>query len=91
MGKIITGNCAYCHKPFSYASRPGTKRKYCSDECRRMYWKWNYDPTSRLKSIHVNTYTCKRCGKVFKRYTSPNYKYNPSYCSRDCYIKTISK
>lgn len=55
------------------------KKKYCSSECKRKYYKAHpeYLSSNKRKSIR-----CKCCNKLFISYDSSTRK----YCSHKCYI-----
>jgi IS30 family transposase len=55
-------------------------RKFCSDVCRRTWWKKNNFSLNR-KAIY--RFTCICCGKEFKSYGNSNRK----YCGHSCFIK----
>jgi len=58
----------------------GRPRKFCSDACRRMWWKAN---KNRLNKQAYYTLTCAGCGIQFKSYGNRNRK----FCSHPCFIK----
>lgn len=76
--KLLCQNCGKLIK----AKDRGRPRKYCSDFCRRAWWRENQDKR-KPNDAAVYKYTCKHCGKEFKVYGNKNRK----YCSHDCYIK----
>ena len=58
----------------------GPRKKFCSDNCRRQWWKENdqlIDKKAYYKAV------CTQCGNMFKSYGNKNRK----YCSHNCYIK----
>lgn len=70
--------CRHCGQPL--AALPGRKdRKFCSEACRRTWWKANPELVDR-KAFYL--LTCARCGKEFESYGNKNRK----YCSHACYI-----
>lgn len=74
--------CTCCGKPIKQKGR-GRTRKFCSEECRRKWWKEN--PQARNKSeTAIYHYTCPHCGKEFSTYGNKKRK----FCSHDCYIKS---
>lgn len=73
--------CKNCKKPIKQKSK-GRTRKFCSEECRRSWWKANQDKRNESEEA-VYKYTCKNCGKEFSCYGNKTRK----YCSHDCYIK----
>lgn len=74
--------CFCCKKPLKQKGK-GRVRKFCSNECRRMWWREN--PQARkIKETSVYHYTCSQCGKEFSCYGNKKRK----FCSHDCYIKS---
>lgn len=74
--------CACCGKPIKQKAG-GRTRRFCSEECRRKWWKDN--PQERNKNeTAIYKYTCPYCGKEFSCYGNKKRK----YCSHDCYIKS---
>lgn len=74
--------CTCCGKPIKQKGR-GRARKFCSEECRRKWWKEN--PQARNKNeTAIYHYTCPHCGKEFSTYGNKKRK----FCSHDCYIKS---
>lgn len=74
--------CACCSKPIKQKNR-GRARRFCSEECRRKWWKDNSDKRNK-KEEAIYKYTCPNCGKEFSSYGNKHRK----YCSHDCYIKS---
>ena len=54
-------------------------RKFCSETCRRNWWKSNNNLINRRAWYSI---VCTRCGKTFKSYGNNKRK----YCSHNCYI-----
>lgn len=75
--KII--RCLNCGKPIIINSN-SKPRKFCSDKCRRLYWK-NHESEINKKTFHE--FICPICGKCVKLYGKPHQK----YCSLTCYFK----
>lgn len=70
--------CRHCGQPL--AESPGRKgRKYCSEACRRAWWKAHPELVDR-KAFYLMA--CARCGKEFESYGNKGRK----YCSHGCYI-----
>ena len=70
--------CRHCGQ--SLAELPGRKgRKFCSEACRRAWWKAHPELVDRTAFYLM---TCARCGKEFKSYGNQKRK----YCSHACYI-----
>lgn len=75
----IVGKCKNCNTDIENASR-GTKKKFCSEKCRREWWKENSFLYNRTAFYSIK---CKFCGKVFKSYGNKGRK----YCCHECYIR----
>ena len=60
----------------------GRPKKFCSDKCRREWWKGHPERINRKESAMYPA-VCVRCGKEFLSYGNRKRK----YCSHDCYIK----
>jgi predicted nucleic acid-binding Zn ribbon protein/DNA-binding CsgD family transcriptional regulator len=74
--------CIYCGKPIKQKDK-GRTRKFCSEYCRRTWWKNN--PQARKKNEKsIYHYTCLNCGTNFSCYGNKERK----YCSHECYIKS---
>lgn len=58
----------------------GRPRKFCSEKCRRQWWKMHPEAVNR-KAVYARV--CAHCGRGFESYGNRNRK----YCSHDCYIK----
>lgn len=71
--------CKQCEKELEQSEK-GTRKKFCSDKCRRQWWK-EHDYCIDRKAYY--TLTCYECGNKFKSYGNKNRK----YCSHNCYIK----
>lgn len=56
------------------------KKLFCTETCRRLWWKENGKEATRARY----EIKCKYCGKRFVYYSS---NHNRKFCSRDCYIK----
>lgn len=75
--------CLYCkHK--MHQTRGHRQKKFCSEECRRLYWKQNR-ASGQLKAFYSQT--CTECGTQFTIYGNPNRK----YCCWACYQKARLK
>jgi len=60
---------------------PGRKtRRFCSPECRVLWWKTNPSRTEQA-TYH---FVCPGCGSKFSAYGNQNRK----YCTHGCYINT---
>ena len=73
------GICICCGKEMAQQGN-GRPRKFCSEKCRRQWWKTHPEEGNR-KAVY--TQVCARCGKEFTAYGNSHRK----YCSHDCYIK----
>ena len=76
--KVEVTACRHCGQPL--ADVPGRKgRKFCSEPCRRAWWKAHPELVDR-KAFYLMT--CAHCGKEFRSYGNKGRK----YCSHACYI-----
>lgn len=73
--------CDYCLKPVKQP-KTGRKRKYCSEVCRREWWKANQETVVRNERA-LYTFVCACCGKPFTVYGNKDRR----YCSHGCYIQ----
>jgi hypothetical protein len=73
--------CVYCGKEIKQPST-GRPKRFCSDKCRRQWWKAN-PHLIRRKDTALYHGICERCGKKFVSYGNQSRK----YCSHNCYIK----
>ena len=73
--------CLYCGKEMKQLDT-GRPKKFCSDKCRREWWKGHPERINRKESAMYPA-VCVRCGKEFLSYGNRKRK----YCSHDCYIK----
>lgn len=76
--KEIYTSCKHCGKPLTQGTK-GQPKKFCSEECRRLWWKGN-DSQYDKKAFY--TLRCIGCGKKFESYGNKNRK----FCSHNCYI-----
>ena len=72
--------CLYCGKEMKQLDT-GRPKKFCSDKCRREWWKGHPERINRKESAMYPA-VCVRCGKEFLSYGNRKRK----YCSHDCYI-----
>lgn len=75
--------CKQCGKPLEIKEK-SKPRKFCSDNCRRLWWNSNLELVNR-KAFY--TCQCLYCGREFESYGNSNRK----YCSRACYGKSKMK
>lgn len=73
--------CLYCAKEINQP-KIGRPKKFCSDSCRREWWKEHPEALNR-KETAIYKCECKYCKKEFLSYGNKNRK----YCSHKCYIK----
>ncbi len=72
--------CPNCCEPIKQPSK-GRHKKFCSEECRRDWWKKHPEKTERKETAQYKL-KCTYCGKDFVSYGNKNRK----YCSHYCYI-----
>lgn len=72
-------SCVCCGKGITQPES-GRPRKFCSDKCRRTWWKLHPKAAQRK---HIRTVICAYCKKQFEINGSREQK----YCSHNCYIK----
>lgn len=72
--------CKQCGKRLVLNSKHKPK-KFCSDKCRRAWWRVNNVVTPNRKAFY--NLTCACCGKKFESYGNKDRK----YCGHACYIK----
>ena len=79
MGKETLGICPQCgeHIIQNLKTKP---RRFCSDECRRVWWNSHLDKVHR-KALYA--IVCANCGITFVAYGNRNRK----YCCHPCYIE----
>ena len=73
--------CWYCGRPL-LQPHTGRRKKFCSDSCRRAWWKSNPEATKRSESAYYHL-MCACCGTEFVSYGNRSRK----YCSHECYIR----
>lgn len=74
--------CSFCGAPIDQHGGPGRPRRFCSDHCRRQYWRLHRTEQKRNPEL-LFTRQCKYCGRPFEVYGKTDRK----YCSRDHYLK----
>lgn len=72
--------CQCCGKPVAQNPKRKTKR-FCSDECRYIWWGFNRDAMNK-KATYI--LVCEGCGREFESYGNRNRK----YCNTDCFMNT---
>ena len=70
--------CKQCGKSLTHGTK-GQPKKFCSEECRRTWWKVN---ESYLAKKAYYMITCTNCGKYFESYGNKSRK----FCSHACFI-----
>jgi endogenous inhibitor of DNA gyrase (YacG/DUF329 family) len=78
-------SCRYCGKPIN-TNTGNRHRVYCSDACRRAWWKTHPDMGHPNKDA-IYSFVCPGCGKAFSVYGNSKR----TYCSHQCYIATRFK
>lgn len=73
--------CPCCGGAIPQAATTGRRRKFCSEKCRREWWKMHPGAGKRSESAIYHS-TCVACGKEFTTYGNSSRK----YCSHTCYI-----
>lgn len=71
--------CACCGKEITQTEN-GRPRRFCSDQCRRQWWKMHPEAGNR-KAVYSKV--CAYCGKTFAAYGDNRRK----YCGHSCYIR----
>lgn len=74
--------CAFCGRPIDQHGGPGRPRRFCSDHCRRQYWRLHRQEQKRNPDI-IYMRQCNYCGQPFEVYGKSNRK----YCCRTHYLK----
>ena len=77
--KDIYSICKHCEKSLIQAVK-GQPKKFCSEKCRRLWWKAN---KSQANKKAWYTLECGMCGSSYNSYSNKNRK----FCSHSCYIK----
>lgn len=70
--------CKYCGRELIQSKR-GKPKKFCSEACRRSWWK-EHEQALNKKAYYL--ITCKNCNKLFESYGNKNRK----YCCHECYV-----
>ncbi len=70
--------CKNCGKLLSQSVK-GQPKKFCSEKCRRTWWKANEQQLDRKAYYSL---ICSRCGIEFRSYGNKSRK----FCSHSCYI-----
>jgi len=72
--------CQNCGCEINTENHKGRIPKFCSEECRRNWWKENEDKKNKMAWY---TFTCNNCGKEFKVYGNKKRKYCSVKCASD--------
>lgn len=72
-------NCKNCGDKLEN-NHQGKARKFCSEDCRRSWWKENKDKHNKKAFYKL---TCQGCGTKFESYGNKDRK----FCTHDCYIE----
>jgi len=70
--------CKQCGKQLKHGLR-GNPKKFCSEQCRRKWWKAN---ESKINRKAYYTIICARCGKEFESYGNKDRK----FCGHSCFV-----
>ena len=73
--------CPCCGGEILQAGGKGRRKKFCSEKCRREWWKKHPGAGNKSESATYHC-TCATCGKEFTAYGNNHRK----YCSHACYI-----
>lgn len=73
--------CPCCGGAISQTVGKGRRKKFCSEKCRREWWKKHPGAGNKSESATYHG-TCAACGKEFTAYGNNHRK----YCSHACYI-----
>lgn len=72
--------CTYCGGDMEQHGGSGRSRRFCSDYCRRQYWRL-HRPEQKKKEDKLFLRSCAYCGKTFQVYG----KNDRTYCCREHY------
>lgn len=72
--------CKFCGKNFE-KSNQGRPRRFCSDICRRTWWRKNVDKRNK-KAFYK--FICPECNNEFTSYGNKTRK----YCSKYCFVRS---
>lgn len=73
--------CLCCGKEMKQPST-GRKKKFCSDKCRREWWKAHPEVVQRKDTAFYDLHSIY-CNSEFTSYGNKNRK----YCSHECYVR----
>lgn len=80
MASVYHGICKHCGNGFEQRG-PGRRRKFCCEECQRVWWKEHRDQRKHY------SFVCKNCGQ---EYQTTDVRRN-TVCSEDCRQEWIGK
>lgn len=72
--------CPECGKEITLSPK-GRRRRFCTDKCRRAWWKHNRSKEQRSAEATRRS-VCLNCGKEFTSYADGR-----KFCSHKCYIE----
>ena len=80
--KVTEGEtCLYCGADLPKQKGAGRPHRFCSDSCRRNYWKIHREEGQKKpEAIYINS--CVFCGKTFEVYGKSKQR----FCSRHCHM-----
>ena len=76
----VSSRCKCCGGRIVRNPKSG-KKLFCSDECRRAWWKKHPEESKHSKEA-TYTFECAYCKRYFSAYGNKFRK----YCSHDCYV-----
>jgi endogenous inhibitor of DNA gyrase (YacG/DUF329 family) len=76
--KEMCTSCKHCGKSLTQGTK-GQPKKFCSENCRRLWWKANTNDHNK-KAYYI--LSCVGCGKKFESYGNKIRK----FCGHACYI-----
>lgn len=76
-------SCKHCGESLIHGTK-GKPKKFCSEKCRRTWWKAN---EQELNKKAYYTLSCEECGVKFESYGNKNRK----FCGHVCYINNRFK
>ena len=74
-----TDHCKRCGA-FLVQNTAGKRKRFCTDQCRRVWWQQHQDNRSLKSAVKAK---CAFCGRVFEDYEKNHRK----YCCHACYIR----
>lgn len=80
MASVYYGSCKHCGADFEQHG-PGRRRKFCSQQCQRAWWKQHKDQRNHY------TFVCKNCGQ---EYRTTDVR-RDTVCSEECRREWIGK